>query len=81
MLMCVSLSTLAHETAGAARTRLSLRPLFKKRANEMQGSDKSCRENAKCCLNANPVIASEAKQSIGPHIWIDGLLRRYGFSQ
>jgi len=27
MLVCVSLHTLARETAGAARTRLSLRPL------------------------------------------------------
>jgi hypothetical protein len=32
---------------GAIGTRLSLRPLFKKRANEMQSSGKSCRENAK----------------------------------
>jgi hypothetical protein len=28
MLVCVSLHTFAHETAGAARTRHSLRPLF-----------------------------------------------------
>jgi hypothetical protein len=28
MLVCVSLRTFAHETAGAARTRHSLRPLF-----------------------------------------------------
>jgi hypothetical protein len=28
MLVCVSLPNLARETAGAARTRLSLRPLF-----------------------------------------------------
>jgi hypothetical protein len=28
MLMCVFLSTFAHETSGAARTRSSLRPLF-----------------------------------------------------
>ena len=32
MLVCVSFSTLAHETAGAACTRLSLRPLFRERA-------------------------------------------------
>ena len=36
----------AHETAGAARTRSSLRPRMQARANEMQDSDKSCRENA-----------------------------------
>src|ERR1700712_3538969 len=34
MLVCVSLPNLARETAGAARTRLSLRPLTGKDANE-----------------------------------------------
>jgi hypothetical protein len=32
MLVCVSYVLVAHETAGAARTRLSLRPLLDKRA-------------------------------------------------
>ncbi len=40
------LSTIAHETAGAARTRPSLRPLISMRANEMQTSGKTCREIA-----------------------------------
>ena len=36
----------AHETAGAAHTRSSLRPLFEEGANEIEASDKkSCREN------------------------------------
>jgi hypothetical protein len=35
----------AHETAGAARTRSSLRPLFEEGANDLQTSDNSCREN------------------------------------
>jgi hypothetical protein len=38
---------LAHETAGAARTRHSLRPLFSRRDNEFgNNSGKTCRENA-----------------------------------
>ena len=37
MLMCsIFVATIAHETAGAARTRSSLRPLLFKRDNEMQ---------------------------------------------
>src|SRR5262245_2779977 len=34
----------AHETAGAASTRSSLRPLISMGANEMQTSGKTCRE-------------------------------------
>ena len=45
MLMCVLLSAFAHETAGAARTRSSLRPLFF-RGERLQASGAACRENA-----------------------------------
>ena len=38
---------IARETAGAARTRSSLRPLFLRRENEMQTSGAMRRENAK----------------------------------
>jgi hypothetical protein len=36
----------AHETAGAARTRSSLRPLNERRAKKTQSSGSSCRESA-----------------------------------
>src|ERR1700754_2839151 len=36
---------LAHETAGAARTRHSLRPLLKRGTTNLESSGKSCREN------------------------------------
>jgi hypothetical protein len=41
----VFLCAIAHETAGAARTRSSLRPRFRERANEMQTSGAMRREN------------------------------------
>src|SRR2546430_5175763 len=47
---------LAHETAGAARTRHSLRPRFSREATVMHNSGKSCRENEHVCFH---VIASE----------------------
>ncbi len=37
---------IAHETAGAARTRSSLRPLNSRRVNEVQTSGAMRRENA-----------------------------------
>src|SRR2546429_4590457 len=40
---------IARETAGAASTRSSLRPLISRRANEMQSSGTSDREIAKLC--------------------------------
>src|SRR6187397_2940318 len=46
MLVCASPPLLAHGTAGAARTRSSLRPLNSWRASEMQTSGESRRENA-----------------------------------
>src|SRR5665647_841442 len=44
------LCTVAHETAGAARTRCSLRPLFGGQGNFWQSSGLSVREIAKLCL-------------------------------
>jgi hypothetical protein len=52
----------AHETAGAARTRHSLRPLlFGRRIHARLG-----RIAPRDCETAFAVIASEAKQSISP---------------
>jgi hypothetical protein len=62
----------AHETAGAARTRHSLRPLFGEAGSYWQSSGVLCREIEKVCFF---VIASEAKQSIAPQSK-NGLLRR-----
>jgi hypothetical protein len=51
MLVCAPLFVhIAHETAGAARTPLSLRPPFLKGAKDMQASGAVCRENAKLCF-------------------------------
>jgi hypothetical protein len=50
MLVCVFLCSFAHETAGAARTRLSLRPLLSEGGNKQQTSGDMRRENAKVCL-------------------------------
>ena len=49
MLVCAFFCAMAHETAGAARTRSSLRPLFSRRANYRQASGTSCREIGKSC--------------------------------
>ncbi len=58
MLVCALFTTIAHETAGAARIRHSLRPLFSRgRENYLQTSGASYREIAKVRL---AVIASEA---------------------
>src|SRR6202051_3995386 len=55
----------AHETAGAARTRLSLRPLVLFRGwQSTQTSGTSCRENVKLCLNSSLRGALATKQSI-----------------
>jgi hypothetical protein len=45
----------AHETAGAARTRLSLRPLFGGQGNFWQNSGVSGREIAKVCPQTRAV--------------------------
>jgi hypothetical protein len=71
----------AHETAGAARTRHSLLPLFRGDRPFQQSSGKPCREKAdaylllKFELRSHHVIASDAKQSIYPlaEAWIASL--------
>ncbi len=45
----LSFAQIAHETAGAARTRLSLRPLPSERVKRLQISGVSCRGNADVC--------------------------------
>src|SRR6266702_1580600 len=50
MLVCVSSHNFAHETAGAARTRSSLRPLFSKGERLQKTSRKSCGEIAERCI-------------------------------
>ena len=54
---------IAHETAGAARTRLSLRPLFSKRAKYFTNLGRVASREGEFMPH---VIASEAKQSISP---------------
>src|SRR5439155_11782675 len=46
----VLFAQIARETAGAASTRSSLRPLFSRRATKMQTSDAMRREIAKACF-------------------------------
>ena len=62
---------IAHETAGAARIRSSLRPLTLGGQTKYKPRADACRENAKLCPS---VIASAAKQSI-VSAREDGLLR------
>src|SRR5258705_7306162 len=64
MLVCVSLRTFAHETAGAACTRHSLLPLLLGEEVFQQSSGAWRRENAELCLQHAAVIASAAKQSM-----------------
>ena len=61
MLVCAFFAQLAHETAGAARTRHSLRPLRSQRDNEMQNSGTSCCENAQSYLKAVVMAAAMNK--------------------
>jgi hypothetical protein len=56
----------AHETAGAARTRSSLRPLISEGGTITQDSGASRRGIDRSCVEQEAVIASEAKQSISP---------------
>jgi hypothetical protein len=44
----------AHETAGAARIRPSLRPLISEGGIFLQNSGNKCREIAKFCLRMTP---------------------------
>jgi hypothetical protein len=63
---------IARETAGAASTRSSLRPLSFEKVKSKQSSGDQRREKAKVCPL---VIASAAKQSIYPRAeaWIASL--------
>jgi hypothetical protein len=47
---------LAHETAGAARTRLSLRLFLEERETDLQNSGASGRENEKSCELLSPLV-------------------------
>ena len=50
---------LAHETAGAARTRCSLRPLLGEVRNEMKTSGALGREKAEACLSLPVILRCE----------------------
>jgi len=50
MLVCVFFSAFARETAGAARTRSSLRPLFSEGGTLLQNSREMRGEIAEVCL-------------------------------
>jgi hypothetical protein len=54
MLVCVSLHYLARETAGAARTRSSLRPRFQRGQTNLQNPGDTRRGKAKVCLKISP---------------------------
>src|ERR1700730_1947396 len=54
MLVCVFLCTVAHETAGAACTRCSLRPLIGEGGNLTATSGEMRREIAKSCTAVSP---------------------------
>src|SRR6476619_1715863 len=76
MLVCVFLVHFAHETAGAARTRLSLRPLLLRGPKVTQTSDASRRENAgaysRGCLkteSANSSPTSRTSERKRAPIW------------
>jgi hypothetical protein len=63
--MCVFLSTRAHETAGAARTRSSLRPLCFWGERICKTRAKSRRENERLCL---PILAQPVMPGLDPGI-------------
>src|SRR6202011_428825 len=52
MLVCVSFVHLAHETAGAARTRSSLRPLFSEEHETAKPWARLCRGKVESCVEA-----------------------------
>jgi hypothetical protein len=64
MLVCAFLHIFARETAGAARTWLSLRPLFEEGGKKQQNPGETRRGNYMRVQEI--VIASAAKQSISP---------------
>jgi hypothetical protein len=79
MLVCALLVHIAHETAGAARIRHSLRPLSFEGGEGFSNTSGAARRGARK-YDRNAVIASEAKQSRHPRRK-HGLLRRYRSSQ
>ena len=62
MLVCISFSTTAHEIAGAARIRHSLRPLVFGGGRFQQASGASCREIANLCLGGRLVRRSSTSE-------------------
>jgi len=85
MLVCTSLTNIAHETAGAASTRHSLLPLIWETSHASLG-----RRASRDRETVSTVIASEAKQSISrlAETWIasslsllamTGIARRAGY--
>src|SRR5258708_39305752 len=70
MLVCVVLCMFAHETAGAARTRRSLRPLISEGGSEQQNSGELSREIAELCLRrfAADVILAVVPAFAGRHV-------------
>jgi hypothetical protein len=60
MLMRALSVHIAHETAGAARIRHSLRPLHFRGRKDTQTSGTSCRENGDTCLAHRHCERSEA---------------------
>ena len=64
MLVCAFCYThFAHETAGAARTRSSLRPLCFGR-NDLKTSGAACRENAEVCFLPSPGGVRDERSSL-----------------
>src|SRR5258708_27046305 len=77
MLVCASLSTIARETAGAARTRSFPRPLIFERDIEMQNFGRTAPRDREAVFRPITVIASSVADeaihsSFARH---DGLLR------
>ena len=94
MLVCAFLRTLAHETAGAARTRHSLRPLFERGATNLKASDANhaartrthAHSDVVSCEPRDPYAAADdwIQRSRRQLLTIDprhGSLRRKGSSQ
>src|SRR6478736_3625449 len=83
MLMCALFLPIAHETAGAARIRHSLRPLFSRGRRISYNSGASCRENAMlrpaviaCDKRVAFAQGSPCDEAIHPSVMPrDGLLR------
>src|SRR5450756_2134075 len=67
MLVCVFLCIFAHETAGAARTRLSLRPLLIERgqtdATLGRIAPRECGRASYCCLTIESEIHAASRRS------------------